>query len=119
MAAVDMTADMPMTWDMWDHVSTADPGEWLVMHEGWRSQPPDEITEGTQVGVARPGARGRDLDGDHMGPPHECRVGQGRDNHGVTLASHQRRHSACVWSGRTSTGPVGSQRLSTGVCRGH
>ncbi len=28
-------------------------GDWLVMHEAWRSELPDEITEGTQiVGVA-------------------------------------------------------------------
>ena len=73
MAAVDMTADMPMTpQDMWDHVSDlSDLGEWLVMHEGWRSELPDEITEGhpnrgrgTCQGDAQPG----DLDGDEMGP---------------------------------------------------
>ena len=51
MAAVDMTADMPMSpQDMWDHVADlSDLGEWLVMHEGWRSELPNEITEGTQI----------------------------------------------------------------------
>ena len=56
MAAVDMTADLPMApQDMWDRVSDlSELGEWLVMHEGWRSELPDEISEGTQiVGVAR------------------------------------------------------------------
>jgi hypothetical protein len=56
MAAVDMTADMPMSpQDMWDHVADlSDLGDWLVLHEGWRSELPDEITEGTEiVGVAR------------------------------------------------------------------
>ena len=56
MAAVDMTADVPMGPE-----DTGTPlrisriwATWLVMHEGWRSELPDEITEGTQiVGVAR------------------------------------------------------------------
>ena len=43
--------------EMWDHVSDLSTlGDWLVLHEGWRSEVPDvsEITEGTQiVGVAR------------------------------------------------------------------
>ena len=40
---------------MWDHVSDLSRlGDWLVMHEGWRSELPDELSEGTQVvGVAR------------------------------------------------------------------
>ena len=30
--------------DMWDHVSDlSELGDWLVMHEGWRSELPDEI----------------------------------------------------------------------------
>ncbi|MDT5253218.1 MAG: hypothetical protein QOG95_5499 [Mycobacterium sp.] len=56
MAAVDLTADVPMSpQDMWDHVSDlSELGDWLVMHEGWRSELPDELSEGTQVvGVAR------------------------------------------------------------------
>ena len=56
MAAVDMTADMPMNpQEMWDHVSDLSQlGDWLVMHEAWRSDLPDELTEGVQiVGVAR------------------------------------------------------------------
>jgi hypothetical protein len=56
MAAVDMTADVPMSpQEMWHHVSDlSDLGDWLVMHEGWRSEVPEELTEGTQVvGVAR------------------------------------------------------------------
>jgi carbon monoxide dehydrogenase subunit G len=56
MAKVDVTADVPMSpQDMWDHVSDLSQlGEWLTMHEGWRSELPDELAEGTQiVGVAR------------------------------------------------------------------
>jgi Polyketide cyclase / dehydrase and lipid transport len=56
MAAVDVKADVPMSpQDMWDHVSDLSRlGDWLSMHEGWRSELPDELREGTQVvGVAR------------------------------------------------------------------
>ena len=59
MAAVDMTAELPMSpQQMWDHVSDlSNLGDWLVMHEGLRSELPHELSEGTQVvGVAR--ARG-------------------------------------------------------------
>ena len=42
----------------WDHASNLrELGDWLVMHEGWRSELPDEIEVGTTiVGVA--GAKG-------------------------------------------------------------
>jgi uncharacterized protein YndB with AHSA1/START domain len=56
MVAVDLTTDVPMSpQEMWDRVSDlSDLGDWLVMHEGWRSELPDELGEGTQVvGVAR------------------------------------------------------------------
>ena len=73
MAAVDMTADMPMSpQDMWDHVADlSELGDWLVMHEGWRSELPDEITEGTQDrrrGTFQRPAQPGDLDGDDVGP---------------------------------------------------
>ena len=40
---------------MWDHVSDLSGlGDWLSMHEGWRSELPDELSEGARVvGVAR------------------------------------------------------------------
>jgi hypothetical protein len=56
MAVVDLKTDVPMTpQDMWDHVSDLSGlGDWLSMHEGWRSELPDELSEGAQVvGVAR------------------------------------------------------------------
>jgi polyketide cyclase/dehydrase/lipid transport protein len=56
MAAVDLKADVPISpQDMWDHVSDLSAlGDWLSMHEGWRSELPDELSEGAQVvGVAR------------------------------------------------------------------
>ena len=42
----------------WDHASNLNAlGDWLVLHEGWRSEIPDELTEGTTlIGVA--GAKG-------------------------------------------------------------
>ena len=56
MAAVEVRADVPMNpQEMWDHVSDlSELGDWLSMHEGWRSDLPDELSEGAQVvGVAR------------------------------------------------------------------
>ena len=56
MAAVDVKADAPMSpQDMWDDVSDlSELGDWLSMHEGWRSELPDELSEGAEVvGVAR------------------------------------------------------------------
>ena len=56
MAAVDLKTDVPMSpQDMWDHVSDLSGlGDWLSMHEGWRSELPDELSEGARVvGVAR------------------------------------------------------------------
>ncbi len=74
MAAVNLTTDVPMSpQKMWARVSDlSDLGDWLVMHEGWRSELPDELGEGTQVvGVAR--AKGfsqpGDVDGDQVGAP--------------------------------------------------
>ena len=42
----------------WDYASNLNElGDWLVLHEGWRSEIPDELTEGTTlIGVA--GAKG-------------------------------------------------------------
>ena len=94
MAAVEMTADMPMTpQEMWDHVSDlSELGEWLVLHEAWRSELPDEITEGTQiVGVARSkGLRNRvTWTVTRWDPPHQVAMsgsGKGGAKYGVTLS---------------------------------
>ena len=47
MAAVDMGADVPISpQQMWDHVSDlSDLGDWLVLHEGWRNELPEELSE--------------------------------------------------------------------------
>ncbi|OBJ62707.1 hypothetical protein A9W94_11675 [Mycobacterium asiaticum] len=39
MASVELSADVPISpQDTWDHVSElSELGEWLVIHEGWRS----------------------------------------------------------------------------------
>src|ERR1700729_3029906 len=93
MASVELTADVPMApQDMWDHVSDlSDLGDWLVMHEGWRSELPDEIAEGTQIiGVARAkGMRNRvTWTVTTWDPPHEVGMsgsGKGGAKYGVTL----------------------------------
>ncbi|MDO3402119.1 SRPBCC family protein [Mycolicibacterium neoaurum] len=59
MAKVELSRELsidPQT--AWDHVSKLDElGDWLVLHEGWRSDVPDELTAGTTlIGVA--GAKG-------------------------------------------------------------
>lgn len=93
MAAVDMTADVPMSpQDMWDRVSDLSKlGEWLVLHEGWRSELPDELAEGTQVvGVARAkGFRNRvTWTVTKWDPPHQVELsgnGKGGAKYSVTL----------------------------------
>jgi hypothetical protein len=59
MAKLELSRDLsldPQT--AWDHASNLNElGDWLVMHEGWRSDIPDELTVGTTlIGVA--GAKG-------------------------------------------------------------
>lgn len=121
MAALDMTADMPMSpHDMWDRVSDlSELGEWLVMHEGWRSELPDEITEGTEiVGVARAkGMRNRvTWTVTTWNPPHEVAMsgaGKGGAKYGVTLTVRSTAGGSALGlrlelGGRPLFGPVGS-----------
>ncbi|MCK8646911.1 type II toxin-antitoxin system Rv0910 family toxin [Mycobacterium colombiense] len=121
MAAVDLTADVPMTpQDMWDHVSDlSDLGDWLVMHEGWRSELPDEIAEGTQiVGVARAkGLRNRvTWTVTTWDPPHEMAMsgdGKGGAKYAVTLTVRPAGEGSTLGlrlelGGRALFGPVGS-----------
>ena len=121
MAAVDMTADMPMTpQDMWEHVSDlSDLGDWLVLHEGWRSELPDEIGEGVQiVGVARSkGLRNRvTWTVTKWDPPHEVAMsgsGKGGAKYGVTLTVRPTRAGSTLglrveMGGRAVFGPGGS-----------
>ena len=121
MAAVDVTADMPMSpHDMWDHVADLSSlGEWLVMHEGWRSELPDEITEGIQVvGVARSkGLRNRvTWTVTTWDPPHEVAMsgsGKGGTKYGVRLTVQPTKDGSALGlrlelGGRALFGPVGS-----------
>ncbi|OBF47880.1 hypothetical protein A5787_10075 [Mycobacterium sp. 852002-50816_SCH5313054-b] len=121
MAAVDLTADMPMTpQDMWGHVSDlSELGEWLVMHEGWRSELPDEISEGTEiVGVARSkGLRNRvTWTVTRWDPPHEVAMsglGKGGTKYAVTLTVRAAGDGSTLGlrlelGGRALFGPVGS-----------
>jgi Polyketide cyclase / dehydrase and lipid transport len=121
MAAVELTADVPMTpQDMWGRVSDlSDLGDWLVLHEGWRSELPDEITEGAQiVGVARAkGMRNRvTWTVTKWDPPHEVAMsgsGKGGTKYGVKLTVQPTKQGATLGlrlelGGRPLFGPVGS-----------
>lgn len=56
MAGVDVSGDVPLNpQDAWTHVSNLSTlGDWLSIHEGWRSDLPTDLSVGTTVeGVAR------------------------------------------------------------------
>jgi hypothetical protein len=121
MAAVDMTADVPMSpQDMWDHVADlSNLGDWLVMHEGWRSELPDELSKGTQVvGVARAkGFRNRvTWTVTTWEPPHQVALsgsGKGGAKYAVTLTVRPAQRGSTLGlrlelGGRPLFGPVGS-----------
>ncbi|OBA58482.1 hypothetical protein A5647_21005 [Mycobacterium sp. 1100029.7] len=121
MAAVDLTLDVPIApQDMWDHVADlSDLGDWLTMHEGWRSELPDEITEGTQiVGVARAkGMRNRvTWTVTTWDPPRQLAMsgsGKGGTKYGVTLTVRPADAGSTLGvrlelGGRALFGPVGS-----------
>jgi uncharacterized protein YndB with AHSA1/START domain len=121
MASVDVTADMPMTPEqMWEHVADlSDLGQWLVMHEGWRSEIPDEIGEGTEVvGVARAkGFRNRvTWKVTTWDPPHQVALsgaGKGGAKYGVTLTVRPENGGSSLGlrlelGGRPLFGPVGA-----------
>ena len=121
MAAVAMAADVPMSpQEMWDHVSDlSNLGDWLVMHEGWRSKVPDELSEGTQViGVARArGFRNRvTWTVTNWQPPHQVALsgsGKGGAKYAVTLTVKPTKQGSALGlrlelGGRALFGPVGS-----------
>lgn len=118
---MDLTADVPMTpQEMWDHVSDlSDLGDWLIMHEGWRSELPDDISVGTQiVGVARAkGLRNRvTWTVTTWDPPHEMAMsgsGKGGAKYAVTLSVRPTEQGSTLGlrlelGGRALFGPVGS-----------
>jgi uncharacterized protein YndB with AHSA1/START domain len=121
MAAVDMTADVPMSpQDMWEHVADLSTlGDWLVMHEGWRSELPDELSEGAEVvGVARAkGFRNRvTWTVTRWEPPHQVALsgsGKGGAKYAVTLTVRPTKQGSALGlrlelGGRPLFGPVGS-----------
>jgi hypothetical protein len=121
MAAVDMGADVPISpQQMWDHVSDlSDLGDWLVLHEGWRSELPEELSEGTQVvGVARAkGLRNRvTWTVTSWEPPHQVAMsgsGKGGAKYAVTLTVQPTQQGSALGlrlelGGRALFGPVGS-----------
>ncbi|MBY0390775.1 MAG: SRPBCC family protein [Mycobacterium pseudokansasii] len=121
MASVEMTADVPITpHDTWEHVSNlSELGDWLVIHEGWRSELPDELSEGVEiVGVARAkGMRNRvTWTVTKWDPPHEVALsgsGKGGAKYGVTLTVTPTKDGSSLglrleMGGRALFGPVGS-----------
>jgi hypothetical protein len=121
MAAVDMAADVPISpQQMWDRVSDlSNLGDWLVLHEGWRSELPDELREGTQVvGVARAkGLRNRvTWTVTSWEPPHQVALsgsGKGGAKYAVTLTVQPTQQGSALGlrlelGGRALFGPVGS-----------
>jgi hypothetical protein len=121
MAAVDMAADVPMSpQEMWDHVSDlSNLSDWLVLHEGWRSELPDELSEGTQVvGVARAkGFRNRvTWTVTKWEPPHQVALsgsGKGGAKYAVRLTVRPTEQGSALGlrlelGGRPLFGPVGS-----------
>jgi hypothetical protein len=121
MVAVDMGADVPISpQQMWDHVSDlSDLGDWLVLHEGWRSELPEELSEGTQVvGVARAkGLRNRvTWTVTSWEPPHQVALsgsGKGGAKYAVTLTVQPTQQGSALGlrlelGGRALFGPVGS-----------
>jgi hypothetical protein len=121
MAAVDMAADVPISpQQTWDRVSDlSNLGDWLVLHEGWRSELPDELSEGTQVvGVARAkGLRNRvTWTVTSWEPPHQVALsgsGKGGAKYAVTLTVQPTQQGSALGlrlelGGRALFGPVGS-----------
>jgi Polyketide cyclase / dehydrase and lipid transport len=119
-AAVEVTADVSMSpLQMWDHVSDlSDLGDWLVLHEGWRSELPDQLGEGTRVvGVARAkGFRNRvTWTVTRWDPPHEVAMsgsGKGGAKYTVTLTVRPTAAGSTLGlrlelGGRALFGPVG------------
>lgn len=106
--------------DMWDRVSDlSDLGDWLVMHEAWRSEVPDEITEGTEVvGVAKAkGFRNRVAwTVTRWDPPHTVALsgaGKGGAKYSVTLTVTAADRGSTLGlrlelGGRPLFGPVGA-----------
>jgi Polyketide cyclase / dehydrase and lipid transport len=121
MASVELSADMPMSpQEMWDHVSDlSELGDWLVMHEAWRSELPEELGEGVEiVGVARAkGMRNRvTWTITKWDPPHEVAMsgaGKGGTKYGVGLTVRPTEDGSTLGlrlelGGRALFGPVGS-----------
>jgi carbon monoxide dehydrogenase subunit G len=121
MAKVDVTADVPINpQDMWDHVSDlSELGEWLTMHEAWRGELPDELSEGAQiVGVARAkGFRNRvTWTITTWDPPHQIALsgsGKGGAKYTVTLSVSPTKKGSKLGvrldlGGRALFGPVGA-----------
>jgi Polyketide cyclase / dehydrase and lipid transport len=121
MASVEVTTDMPMSpQEMWEHVADlSDLGDWLVLHEAWRGELPEELGVGVEiVGVARSkGMRNRvTWTITTWDPPHEVAMsgaGKGGTKYGVRLAVQPTKGGSTLGlrlelGGRALFGPVGA-----------
>ncbi|KUI32411.1 hypothetical protein AU196_16160 [Mycobacterium sp. IS-1742] len=121
MAKLELTRELSLDPDdAWAHASNlAELGDWLVMHEGWRSELPDELVVGTTiVGVA--GAKGMrnrvTWTIKHVDPPTLLEVdgkGVGGTRYGMRMAVRP-TSSGCAFTvtlelgGAPLFGPIGA-----------
>jgi len=116
-----MSVDVPLApADAWAHVSNlSELGDWLSMHEGWRGDPPTELTVGTElVGVASvKGLRNRvTWKVIESNPPHKLALtgnGKGGTKLGLSMAVSPKGTGSEValvieLGGRPLFGPIGS-----------
>ena len=121
MAKVNVSVDVPMTpEDAWAHVSNlSELGDWLSMHEGWRSDLPADLSVGTElVGVASvKGMRNRvTWKVVESAPPHKIALtgnGKGGTKLGLSMAVTPEGSGSKValvveLGGRPLFGPIGS-----------
>ncbi len=121
MAKLELSRQLSLSPDdAWQHASNLNElGDWLVMHEGWRSDVPEELSVGTTiVGVAgAKGFRNRvTWTLQRVDPPELLEVtgkGVGGTKYGLSMAV-KRTDSGCVFTvtinlgGPPLFGPIGS-----------
>ncbi len=126
MAKLELSRELSLTpQTAWDHASNLGAlGDWMVMHEGWRSDIPDELNVGTTlIGVA--GAKGMrnrvTWTVRRMDPPHLLEVtgkGVGGTKYGMTLEVRP-TGAGCTFfvtlelGGAPLFGPIGSVAART------
>lgn len=121
MAKLELSRDLTLSpEEAWEHASDLSAlGDWLVMHEGWRSELPEELEVGTTIiGVA--GAKGMrnrvTWTVDKLNPPQLLEVsgkGVGGTRYGLKMAVKPAK-SGCTFvvtitlGGAPLFGPIGA-----------